>query len=110
MRPQAEVRQFGRSHNPKVAGSNPAPATRKPASRHDAAALNGVHGWAEHAAFDTMFPTLREARAITSLNAHVGVEPAWDSRDDEPIQRLLRNLASWAAGVLMSEKALDGES
>ena len=33
---------FGRSHNPKVAGSNPAPATAEPASRQAGFALSGA--------------------------------------------------------------------
>jgi hypothetical protein len=72
--------------------------------------LNRVQGWADSEEFDAMFPTLEAQEAIEAMDAHYGIDTAKANEPGASVQRLLRNLAAWAAGLLIATNLGDDEA
>jgi hypothetical protein len=75
--------------------------------RADAETLNLRHGWATPGDFDTRFPTLEAQELIERLDDHVGQPRDANFRTEPgaPVQRLLRHLGHWSAGVAVASRA-----
>lgn len=71
--------------------------------------LNRVQGWADSEEFDAMFPTLEAQEAIEAMDEHFGIDTSKTNEPGASIQRLLRNLAAWAAGLLIAKDLGDDE-